>query len=431
MAAENIFQHYLQPVRSVQDYTNDMDRSEQNALTLAASRQSAADDAASRAAYQQGGGDTNKIRQLLQSAGQYKALQAFDKNQIEIDDKRSSIRKNTMGADKDAYDLEQKKRISQASSMAALRTPDDAIAHIAKQAQDGVVTPEQAQAAVQAIPRDPMQFTQWQMGHLREFLTPQQQIELNTPKYAYESDGQSKVPVQTNANAPGFVAPAPIKMQATPGEVLSNGTSIENNKRTVGASLTNAAATREVAGATRYAANAQRDQATEMKLADDYRAQSKDFGAATSAYKQINATLDSATTSPAATLAAATKFMKILDPGSVVRESELGMALQASGVLDRAANYMNILQRGKVLTPTQVADFRDISQKMYSAAQQVQQTIDADYKGKAKAYNLRPEMVTQELGQNVQPGGAPTQDAIAAEIARRAAAKKSPSAGMR
>ena len=112
-----------------------------------------------------------------------------------------------------------------------------------------------------------------------------------------------------------------------------------DNKESVGASYANADATREVAGATRDAAKITRDGETERKMADDYRAQSKGFGEASSAYKQINATLDSATKSPAATLAAATKFMKILDPGSVVRESELGMALQASGVLDRAANY--------------------------------------------------------------------------------------------
>jgi len=220
---------------------------------------------------------------------------------------------------------------------------------------------------------------------------------------------------------------APITQSAN--NIADNATSIDNNKRTVGASLTNAAATRDVAAATRYAATAQRDQSTEMKLADDYRAQSKEFGAATSAYKQINATLDSATTSPAATLAAATKFMKILDPGSVVRESELGMALAASGVLDRAQNYVNTLQRGKVLTPTQVADFKDISQKMYGAAQQVQQTIDTDYKGKAKAYGLRPEMVTQELGQSAASPG-DMREAVAAEMARRAAAKPR-SAGMR
>lgn len=190
--------------------------------------------------------------------------------------------------------------------------------------------------------------------------------------------------------------------------LLTARTSRENNAATVGASYANAAATQEIAKSTRDAASIQRDQATEMKLSDDYRAQSKDFKAVGDAYKQISATLDKATTSPAATLAAATKFMKLLDPGSVVRESELGMALAATGAFDRAANYVNTLRYGKVLTPSQAKDFKNITQQIYGAAQAGQKEVDASYRKQAETYKLRPEMVVQDLGQNTpvaQPGG--------------------------
>jgi len=190
--------------------------------------------------------------------------------------------------------------------------------------------------------------------------------------------------------------------------VLSANTSTENNKRTVGASYANAAAVRATADATRAAAGMQRDRDTEMKIADDYRAQSKDFKAVGDAYKQISATLDKATTSPAATLAAATKFMKLLDPGSVVRESELGMALAATGVFDRASNYFNTLQRGQVLTESQAKDFKNITAQIYGAAQAGQKQIDESYKQQAKTYGLRPEMIVQDLGQNT-PAAAPAQ----------------------
>ena len=166
------------------------------------------------------------------------------------------------------------------------------------------------------------------------------------------------------------------------------------------ASRDNAAATREVAKATRDAANVQRDQNTEMKLADDYRAQSKDFKAVADAYQQINSTLDKATTSPTATLAAATKFMKLLDPGSVVRESELGMALAATGAIDRMSNYVNTMKYGKVLTANQVTDFRNITKQIYGAAQAQQQKIDGNYRKQAETYKLRPEVIVQDLGQN-------------------------------
>lgn len=192
--------------------------------------------------------------------------------------------------------------------------------------------------------------------------------------------------------------------------------STANNKRSVGASYANAAATRSIASATRDAASIRRDQETEMKLGDDYRKQSKDFKDVGDAYRTINATLDKATTSPAATLAGATKFMKLLDPGSVVRESELGMALAATGVFDRALNYINTLQRGKVLTPNQVADFKKITKDIYAAAQAGQRDIDASYTQQAKAYKLRPEMVVQDLGQNAgvksKPGEPSAVDAL-------------------
>jgi len=222
-------------------------------------------------------------------------------------------------------------------------------------------------------------------------------LEFVQPKPEKIDLGGKVVTIDINPNSPTF------KQQITEAAKTQS----PDSAASVAASLANAAATREVAKATRESATAQRDQATEMKLADDYRAQSKDFQAVNAAYKQISSTLDKATTSPAATLAAATKFMKLLDPGSVVRESELGMALQASGVIDRATNYYNILAKGKVLTPTQVEDFRNITNQIYGAAQQVQKQIDADYTAKAKAYNLRPENVVQKMGQDETKPAAP------------------------
>lgn len=191
---------------------------------------------------------------------------------------------------------------------------------------------------------------------------------------------------------------------STDNNTVTNATSRANNAASVGASYANAGATREIAKATRDAANTQRDQSTEMKLGDDWRSQSKDFKAVGDAYKQISATLDKSTTSPAATLAAATKFMKLLDPGSVVRESELGMALAATGVFDRATNYVNTLKYGKVLTANQAADFKNITNQIYGAAQAGQKQVDANYKRQAEAYKLRPEMIVQDLGQNATVG---------------------------
>jgi len=92
----------------------------------------------------------------------------------------------------------------------------------------------------------------------------------------------------------------------------------------------------------------------------------KAYGEMQSAYGQINDSLKSE--SPAGDLAAATKFMKLLDPGSVVRESELGMAMAASGALDRAKNYAQMRLSGTKLTPDQRKDFQNLSNQLFSTA---------------------------------------------------------------
>jgi hypothetical protein len=268
-------------------------------------------------------------------------------------------------------------------------TLENAVSTIGYLERNGILSPEQAKQYRQTVEASPQAIGQLAEQAFRSTLDAKDQLgQIKVTNLGGTSQTTSVDPVTSRVTV---LADTPITQSA-------------DNKASVGASMANAAAIREAAkeqaGATRAAANTQRDQATEMKLADDYRAQSKEFSASKSAHEQLKATLGSATTSPAATLAAATKFMKILDPGSVVRESELGMALAASGVIDRAMNYISTLQSGQKLTPTQAADFKKISNDMFQAAQRVQQQIDKDYQGKAKAYGLRPEMVTQDLGQN-------------------------------
>jgi hypothetical protein len=134
----------------------------------------------------------------------------------------------------------------------------------------------------------------------------------------------------------------------------------------------------------------------ENKLGDDHKAQSKTFIDVRDAYTRLNSALPNATKSAAATLAGATVFMKLLDPGSVVRESELGMALAATGALDRATNYFNTLQRGKVLTASQAADFQKIGEQLYLAAEQSQKTLDSQYTEQSKRYGLNPQNVVKD-----------------------------------
>jgi hypothetical protein len=112
----------------------------------------------------------------------------------------------------------------------------------------------------------------------------------------------------------------------------------------------------------------------------------KAYGEMQSAYSQITDSLKSS--SPAGDLAAATKFMKLLDPGSVVRESELGMAMAASGALDRATNYAQMRIAGTKLTPTQREDFQKLSNDLFSTATTTYNQKRGEFEQMGTAYGL-------------------------------------------
>lgn len=156
--------------------------------------------------------------------------------------------------------------------------------------------------------------------------------------------------------------------------------------------------------------NAQRIQ-YEGKLRDDYRSDSKNFVEIQRQAQIIMRSLNDP--SAAGTLAAATSFMKMLDPGSVVRESELGMAMQSTGALDRFMNYTNVIESGKVLTATQKQDFARLSQQYLEAAKDAQNKLNSRYSEIATQYGLNPKniiMYVPEQGGRSKQSNIPTRN---------------------
>ncbi len=125
-----------------------------------------------------------------------------------------------------------------------------------------------------------------------------------------------------------------------------------------------------------------------LKLRGDFRSEPiyKAHQEVQSAHSQIKAALKQA--SPAGDLAGATKIMKILDPGSVVRESELGMAMAASGAFDRLTNYAEMTLKGTKLTPTQRADFQTLADSLYNESVKQYNTKRQEYKGIANRNDI-------------------------------------------
>lgn len=140
----------------------------------------------------------------------------------------------------------------------------------------------------------------------------------------------------------------------------------------------------------------------EFKLRDAFKAEPvyKAHQEMDSAYRQIKQSLSQAT--PAGDLAGATKIMKLLDPGSVVRESELGMAMQASGLMDRASNYANMVITGQKLTPQQRIEFQKLADALYGESVTQFNSKRSEYERLGGEYGLNSG---RALGPAVQSGG--------------------------
>ena len=128
-----------------------------------------------------------------------------------------------------------------------------------------------------------------------------------------------------------------------------------------------------------YTANPLVKSAAEMSTA---------FNMIDSAYKRPSAAND---------LAMATKYMKILDPTSVVRESEFALAVNATGLLDKTMNYAAAVLEGKKLNPTQRKDFYDSAKAINDAFQAERQKVDDQYSEMATGYGLNPKNVIPSL----------------------------------
>lgn len=112
----------------------------------------------------------------------------------------------------------------------------------------------------------------------------------------------------------------------------------------------------------------------------------KDFSDMQAAYKQVQSSLKQE--NPIGDVAAATKIMKLLDPGSVVRESELGISMAAAGKMDRLQNYVQNWTSGTKLTPTQRQDFQNLANELYAAAGQTYNMKRNEYADFGAKYNL-------------------------------------------
>jgi hypothetical protein len=161
----------------------------------------------------------------------------------------------------------------------------------------------------------------------------------------------------------------------------------------------------------------------EMKLASAFKSEPvyKAFDEMRASFQQITTGLNEK--SPAGDLTAATKFMKLLDPGSVVRESELLLAMQATGALDRFTDVAKKIIDGTKLTGQQRADFRNVAEQLYNAAATSYNTKRDEYLQFGQSQGLKGSILLGQpakiVGQQTQAPRMPTQKEIDDELKSR------------
>jgi hypothetical protein len=136
------------------------------------------------------------------------------------------------------------------------------------------------------------------------------------------------------------------------------------------------------------------------KLADDFARDSKDFVQRGQSYGTVLAAAKDP--SAAGDLSLIFAYMKMLDPGSVVREGEFATAQNTAGVPDRIRNLYNRIISGERLNPNQRAEFVNQAKAVYGAAKQRQDAIVRTYTERAKVARVPEGLVVMDYGAGVE-----------------------------
>ena len=131
----------------------------------------------------------------------------------------------------------------------------------------------------------------------------------------------------------------------------------------------------------------------EEKLRKEFQTRTKVYGELGTTFSNIKASSE-AKTGPG-DIALITGFMKMLDPGSVVRETEFATARDTAGLYERLLNTSQKLQSGQLFTldSKQRQEYVNLAQQYLNAAQKKAAQDKRDLSAVVTNYKLNPENV--------------------------------------
>lgn len=100
-------------------------------------------------------------------------------------------------------------------------------------------------------------------------------------------------------------------------------------------------------------------------------------------------------------------FMRMLDPGSVVREGEFATAQNAAGIPERVRNMYNQARDGQRLSPEQRRSMGQTAESLYIRERDAYNAEAERYQSMAKQYGVEPTRVARRVVPDGPQGGAP------------------------
>jgi len=144
----------------------------------------------------------------------------------------------------------------------------------------------------------------------------------------------------------------------------------------------------------------------EQQLRTQYLGQTKDFRDVRDAYGRIQSSAKDP--SAAGDLALIFNYMKMLDPGSTVREGEFANAQNAGGIPERIWSSYNKAMSGERLAPPQRTDFINRAKSLYGKAEFQKKKTQAEYRKMASSYpGLNPDRILMDDDIAIEPEAPP------------------------
>ena len=134
---------------------------------------------------------------------------------------------------------------------------------------------------------------------------------------------------------------------------------------------------------------------SETALRKEFLAQSSDYQTVRDSYTRVLKSTEDPT--PAGDLSLIFNYMKMLDPGSVVRESEFQTAASAGSYGDRIQAAVQRGLSGERLTDDMRSDFLNKSEALFKGMEEQHTKREDTYRGIAVNNGLNPDMVVTDI----------------------------------